>query len=253
MKLVSYNVNGIRAAFNKGLESWISDYSPDVACFQEVKAESEQVDLDNIKKLGYEVHWHSAEKKGYSGVAVFTKTKPLHVEIGCGIEKYDREGRVIRVDFEDYSVLNVYMPSGSSGEERQAFKMIWLDDFYSYISGLKKKVPNLIICGDFNICHKPIDIHNPVSNKKSSGFLPEEREWLSSFFDNGFVDSFREFNQEPDNYSWWTYRYGARKNNKGWRIDYFAVSESLKSRLIGATIEPDAMHSDHCPVTIEIS
>lgn len=252
MKLVSYNVNGIRAAMRKGLLEWLMKKSPDVFCVQETKAHSTDVDLFPFRELGYQVGWHQAEKKGYSGVAIFSKRKPRHIELGMGMEKYDREGRVIRMDFEEFSLINVYMPSGTTGSERQNFKYEWLDDFQSYIDNLKKTLPNLVICGDFNIANHPIDIHNPVSNKNSSGFLPEERDWLTKFYESGFIDAFRSLNPEPHHYTWWTYRANARANNKGWRIDYFALSENLKPKLKSASIANEAIHSDHCPVIIEV-
>ena len=253
MKFLSYNVNGIRAAMNKGLVTWLAEENPDIFCVQETKANPDQVDRKAINDLGYTDYWVSAIKKGYSGVAIFTKTTPEHVEFGCSIQKYDDEGRVIRLDFEDFSIMNVYMPSGTSGEERQAFKMQWLDDFQHYIDELKVEIPNLIICGDFNIAHKEIDIHNPVSNKKSSGFLPEEREWVTRFLESGFIDTFRHFSDEPHRYSWWTYRFGARGNNKGWRIDYFVTTEAMRNRLASADILHDVVHSDHCPTMLEIN
>lgn len=253
MKIVSYNVNGIRAALRKGLDTWLDEEQPDVLCVQELKALPEQVELDFLKERGYEIYWHAAEKKGYSGVAIFSRETPQHVEIGCGMEQYDREGRVIRADYDDMSVISVYMPSGSSGDERQAFKMQWLSDFQGYIRELRQEVPHLIIAGDYNICHKPIDIHDPVSNKNSSGFLPEEREWMSGFIKDGFVDTFRHFNEDPHHYSWWSYRARAREKNKGWRIDYHMATENLKDRLKAARILPEAHHSDHCPIVLEIS
>jgi exodeoxyribonuclease-3 len=253
MKILSYNVNGIRAAMKKGLVAWLAEENPDIFCVQETKARPDQIDRTVITDLGYHDYWVSAVKKGYSGVAVFSKIKPRHVEYGCGIKKYDDEGRVLRLDFEDFSIMNVYMPSGTSGEERQAFKMQWLDDFQAYTTELKVKFPNLIICGDFNIAHKEIDIHNPVSNKNSSGFLPEERAWVSQFLASGFIDTFRHFIDAPHRYSWWTYRFGARGNNKGWRIDYFVVTENMRQRLVSANILEDVVHSDHCPTLLEIS
>ncbi|MBR9833397.1 exodeoxyribonuclease III [bacterium] len=251
-RIISYNVNGIRAAMKKGLVEWMQAAQPDILCLQETKAQKDQVEMDQIEELGYETYWFSAEKKGYSGVAIFTKETPLHVEYGMGVEKYDFEGRVIRADYNGYSVLCVYMPSGSSGDERQAFKMEWLADFQEYINELKKTIPDLIICGDYNICHTAIDIHNPTRNANTSGFLPEEREWVTQFIDSGFIDSFRVFNKEPHNYSWWTYRAGARGKNLGWRIDYHMVSNSLSEKLTRAAILPEAKHSDHCPVLVEI-
>jgi exodeoxyribonuclease III len=251
-KIVSYNLNGIRAAINKGLIEWLKASQIDILCIQELKANQEQVDISLFEELGYHQYWYSAQKKGYSGVAIFTKQKPDHVEYGCGIEAYDFEGRVIRADYGDVSVISVYHPSGSSGDERQAFKYKWMEDFQIYIDDLKQKRPKLIICGDFNICHKPIDIHNPKSNVNSSGFLPAEREWLDTFISNGFTDSFRFFNEEPHNYTWWSYRAGARAKNLGWRIDYNLVSENLSSNLKRAYLLPEAKHSDHCPVVVEI-
>lgn len=252
MKIITYNVNGIRAAMNKDLVGWLKAANPDVLCLQETKATSDQVDVKAFEALGYHLYWYSAQKKGYSGVAIFTKIKPKHVEYGCGIEKYDFEGRIIRLDFDNCSVMSVYHPSGSSGDERQAFKMQWLADFQKYIDDLKTKIPNLILCGDYNICHKPIDIHNPKSNANTSGFLPEEREWMEQFIQSGFTDSFRHFNQEPHQYSWWSYRAGSRGKNLGWRIDYNLVANHMEKHLKRAVILPDAMHSDHCPVLVEI-
>lgn len=252
-KILSYNVNGIRAAMKKGLIDWISAAQPDVLCLQEVKALQEQVDLTPLQEMGYEAHWFSAEKKGYSGVAILTRITPTRVVPGMGMEVYDREGRVIRADYDDFSVISVYMPSGSSGEERQAFKMQWLTDFGDYIADLRKVVPNLIISGDYNICHEAIDIHNPVSNKNSSGFLPEERQWMSDFIATGMIDTFRMHNPDPHNYTWWSYRAGARGKNLGWRIDYHMATESLRKRVTRSGILSDALHSDHCPILVEIA
>jgi exodeoxyribonuclease-3 len=249
-KIITYNVNGIRSAMSKGWLDWLKTVGPDIICLQEIKALKEQLNLDDFINAGYHQYWYSAEKKGYSGVAIFTKTKPDHVEYGCGFN--DEEGRLIRADYGDVSVISVYIPSGTSGEERQAFKMVWLDKFQNYIDKLKTKRPNLIIAGDYNICHKAIDIHNPVSNANSSGFLPEEREWIDKFMKSGFTDSFRHFNPEPHNYTWWSFRANSRANNKGWRIDYQLVSQPLEKKLKKAVILPDAKHSDHCPVVIDI-
>ena len=251
-RIITYNVNGIRAALGKGLINWINSAKPDILCVQEIKANPEQVNVFDFEESGYKHFWHPAQKKGYSGVAIFTKIKPDNVIYGCGIEKYDFEGRFIRADFGDTSVVSVYHPSGSSGDERQSFKMNWLSDFQKYIDKLKKIRPKLILSGDFNICHKPIDIHNPISNANTSGFLPEERAWLEQFINSGFVDSFRYFNNEPKQYSWWSYRAGARAKNLGWRIDYNLVSENLTKNLKRSVIMPEAMHSDHCPVLLDI-
>ena len=250
-KIISYNVNGIRAAIRKGLLDWIKAVDADIICIQETKAQVEQIPLFDIEALGYRSYWYSAKKKGYSGVAILSKDEPDNVVYGMGIEKYDDEGRFIRADFGDTSVVSVYHPSGSSGDERQAFKMIWLDDYLHYIDTLKKDRPKLILSGDYNICHKPVDIHDPVRNANSSGFLPEEREWMSTFLASGFIDTFRYFNDEPHQYSWWSYRANARAKNLGWRIDYHMASLELEAGLKRALILPDAMHSDHCPIVLE--
>jgi exodeoxyribonuclease-3 len=249
-KIITYNVNGIRSALSKGWLDWIKSVNPDIICLQEIKAQTDQLNLDDFTNAGYHHYWYSAEKKGYSGVAILTKTKPDHVEYGCGFD--DHEGRVLRADYGDVSVMSVYMPSGSSGDLRQAFKMEWLAKFQEYIKELLIKRPKLIISGDYNICHKPIDIHNPKSNANSSGFLPEEREWIDTFMKSGFVDSFRHFNQEPHQYTWWSFRSNARAKNLGWRIDYQLVSQPLEKALKKVVIMPDARHSDHCPVILDV-
>ncbi len=251
-KIYSYNVNGIRAAINKGLIDWLKKENPDILCIQETKAQPEQIDSKLFEALGYKTYWYSAQKKGYSGVGILSKEEPDHVAYGMGIEKYDKEGRFLRADYGNISVISVYHPSGSSGDERQAFKMQWLSDFQNYIRELRKSRPKLIIAGDFNICRLWIDIHNPEKQQKTSGFLPEEREWFQSFMDDGMIDTFRIFNPEPHNYSWWSYRAGARGKNKGWRIDYHIVTENLKDKVKAAAIHPDAKHSDHCPVSVDV-
>jgi exodeoxyribonuclease-3 len=251
-KFISYNVNGIRAALKKDWTNWLTSVDPDVVCVQETKAHKEQLDLSVFEDLGYNTFWYSAEKKGYSSVAIFSKTAPDHVEYGCGIEKYDREGRIIRADYGDFSVLSCYFPSGTSGDERQAFKMEFLSDFYIYINELRKERPNLLISGDVNICHTAIDIHNPQRNKDTSGFKPEERDWVSRFIESGYVDTFRHLNKEPHNYTWWSYRAGARGKNLGWRIDYHFVTDSLIDKIKRSVILADAVHSDHCPILVEL-
>lgn len=252
MKIITYNVNGIRAAVKKGFLDWMKDEDADVICIQETKAQDDQIPVFEFTELGYHTYSFSAQKKGYSGVAILCKTEPKHVEYGMGIEKYDFEGRFIRADFDGFSVVSVYHPSGSSGEARQAFKMEWLIEYTSYINELKKTIPNLILSGDYNICHEAMDIHNPKSNAKTSGFLPEERQWMTDFLATGFVDSFRMLNKEPHHYTWWSYRANARNNNKGWRIDYHMVSENMKTQIKNVGIIPDAKHSDHCPSFVEI-
>lgn len=252
-KIISYNVNGLRAALTKDWLKWLKAANPDILCLQEIKVLPEQLDLKLFEKLGYQTYWYPAKKAGYSGVAIFCKNKPDHIEYGCGIKAYDDEGRILRVDFGKYSFMSAYFPSGSSGEERQDFKMKFLDDFRKYIKKLRKEREFLVISGDVNICHKAIDIHNPVSNKKSSGFLPEEREWMDKFESDGFIDSFRYFNNEPHQYSWWSYRFNARMKNLGWRIDYHLVTNNLEPFLDKAAIFPEAKHSDHCPVMLQLN
>lgn len=252
MRIISYNVNGIRAAITKGFIDWLQQANPDVICLQEIKANEDQIPTEEITKAGYPFQYYfSAQKKGYSGVAILCKTKPNHIEIGAGIEHMDFEGRVIRVDFDTVSVMSLYLPSGTN-MDRLDYKFMFMDHFQSYINELKVAIPNLVICGDYNICHEAIDIHNPVQNKNTSGFLPEERAWIDKFMNSGFIDTFRHFNKEPHNYSWWSYRAGARGNNKGWRLDYCLANESLKDRLTRALILSEAVHSDHCPVLLEI-
>lgn len=247
-KILTYNVNGIRAALRKGLSSYLQEENADLVCIQELKAQPDQLDPKEMEALGYYQYFYSAEKKGYSGVAIFSREEPLHVEYGCGHELFDYEGRVIRLDFDNYSVMSIYFPSGSSGDVRQDVKYEFLDYFYNYINDLREKIPNLILCGDYNICHRPIDIHAPKRNENSSGFLPEERAWMDKWFSNGMIDTYRAIHGDlTDQYTWWSYRANARANNKGWRIDYISISDALKDKLVGAEIRPLAMHSDHCP------
>ncbi|TXE14570.1 exodeoxyribonuclease III [Algoriphagus aquimarinus] len=252
MKIVSYNVNGIRAAMNKGFIDWLRLVNPDIIGLQEVKANLDQIDATVFEDLGYEIYWYPAVKKGYSGVAILTKTKPKSVKHGMEYSKYDDEGRLLQVDFEDFSFLTAYFPSGTTGDIRQAFKYEFLDDIYGYTQDLKKSNPNFILSGDYNICHKAIDIHNPKSNKNTSGFLPEERAWMDKFTESGFIDSFRKFNDQPDNYTWWSYRANSRAKNLGWRIDYHMATAPMNDRLKSSIILADAKHSDHCPILIEV-
>ena len=252
MKIISYNVNGIRAALKKGFIDWLISADPDVICLQEIKAQEDQLDLSVFEDAGYKyTYWFSAQKKGYSGVAILAKTKPSNVVYGTGIESMDFEGRNIRADFEGVSVMSLYLPSGTN-LARLEHKLEYMDLFQDYIDTLKKEVPNLIICGDYNICHEAIDIHDPIRNKNISGFLPQERAWMSAFLKQGFVDAFREFNSEPHNYSWWSYRANSRSNNKGWRLDYTLVALPLQEKLKRAVILSEAIHSDHCPVLVEL-
>jgi exodeoxyribonuclease III len=253
MIIISYNVNGIRAAITKGFLDWLQAANPDVICLQEIKALESQIPVDDIKALGYTYqYYYPAQKKGYSGVAILSKIEPKNVVFGTGIDHMDFEGRNLRVDFDTVSVMSLYLPSGTN-IERLSYKFQYMDEFQTYINKLKQTIPNLVICGDYNICHQAIDIHDPIRNAKVSGFLPEERAWLDGFMKSGFIDSFRFFNKNPHQYSWWSYRANARNNNKGWRIDYNLVSQSLEPRLVRATILPDAIHSDHCPVLVELN
>ncbi|MDN3709711.1 exodeoxyribonuclease III [Myroides ceti] len=246
MKILSYNVNGIRAAITKGFLEWLKAADPDVICLQEIKAVDNQIPVLEITAAGYPFQYYfSAEKKGYSGVAILSKKEPKNIVYGTGIDYMDREGRNLRIDFEDFSVMSLYLPSGTN-MDRLGYKFQYMDDFQRYVDTLKKEIPNLIICGDYNICHTALDIHDPIRNAKVSGFLPEEREWLDQFMKSGFLDTFRMFHPEPHNYSWWSYRANARNNNKGWRIDYHLVTESMKDRIKRAYILPEAKHSDHC-------
>ena len=254
MQIISYNVNGIRAAIKKGLIEWLEAAAVDVLCVQETKASPADIDISIFTSLGYHVAWYPAQKKGYSGVAIFSKKKPDQIVYGNGFEMSDAEGRVVRIDIGDLTIVNAYFPSGTSGEERQAYKYQWLNEFYTYIQDLKKERPSIIVAGDYNIAHKEVDIHDPKGNKKSSGFLPEERAWMDQFTKNGWVDSFRQIHPEATGaYSWWSQRFpSVRLNNKGWRIDYLCTTETLAKKIKNAAILPDVKHSDHCPILVEL-
>jgi len=252
LRVITANLNGIRSASKKGFFDWIQKESPDIICVQELKAQADDMADFMLSPAGFQGFFQYAEKKGYSGVATFSLQPPDHVVYACGVEEYDREGRILRTDFGDWTLLNCYFPSGTTGEERQAFKMVFLDKFYAYALELKKERPNLIIVGDYNIAHQEIDIHDPKGNKKSSGFLPEERAWMSKWLESGFTDAFRYKNPELTEYSWWTFRAGARGKNKGWRIDYQSVSDPLKDKIVSVNQLTSVMHSDHCPVKMVI-
>jgi exodeoxyribonuclease-3 len=253
MRIISYNVNGIRAAIKKGFLDWLKSNPADVVCLQETKAHEGDVDVKALEQLGYEHHWFSAGKKGYSGVAIFSKIKPTAVKKGNGYHMSDSEGRVIEMQFGDIKLINAYFPSGTSGEERQTYKYQWLEEMYDYLEKIKKDNPKIILVGDYNIAHEEIDIHDPKGNKNSSGFLPLERAWMTKFIESGWIDTFRYFHKEPHRYSWWSQRFpSVRLNNKGWRIDYICCTNNLEKQLKAAEIYPDVKHSDHCPIYLEI-
>ena len=252
MKLISYNLNGIRAAVKKGLVEWIAENDFDFIGIQETKAWETDIPKELFEALGYKTYWYSAQKKGYSGVGILSKTAPDRVEVGCGIELYDYEGRVIRADYGDLTVLCIYFPSGSSGDERQEIKMQFLADIHAWIKALRVERPNLVIMGDYNVAHHEIDVYNPDKAIKMSGFLPEERAWMTTWFDDGFVDAFRLMNPAKQEFSWWSYRRSNRAFNRGWRIDYHSVSNSLKDKIKACHQLTEVEHSDHCPVYLEL-
>lgn len=254
MRIVSYNVNGIRAAIKKGLIEWLAENPIDVLCVQETKASPSDIDLTLFTALGYHTAWYPAQKKGYSGVAIFSKKEPTQIYYGNGHAMSDDEGRVVRIDIGDLTIINAYFPSGTSGEQRQSYKYQWLDEFFTWIQALRKERTNIILAGDYNIAHKEIDIHDPKGNKKSSGFLPEERAWMDMFLHNGWVDSYRaKHPNETGAYSWWSQRFpSVRVQNKGWRIDYLCTTDTLESSIKSATILPLVKHSDHCPIVLDL-
>ncbi|HEY1046022.1 MAG TPA: exodeoxyribonuclease III [Bacteroidia bacterium] len=245
MKIITYNVNGIRSAMSKGFTDFLAKENPDVVCLQEIKALESDIDQDAFKQLGYECHWFPAQKKGYSGVGILSKHKVEKTEIGMGHPLFDAEGRVLNARINGYDIMSCYFPSGTTGDIRQQVKYEFLDAFLEFINKNHQK-SKLVVCGDYNICHQPIDIHDPVGNKNSSGFLPEERAWMDKWFDNGMVDTFRVLNPEPHHYTWWSFRSGARSRNKGWRIDYISISNNLRNNLKASGILGEYVHSDHC-------
>lgn len=248
-KLISWNVNGLRACVTKGFLDFFKDVDADIFCVQEIKLQEGQIDLD---LPGYKSYWNYAEKKGYSGTAVFTKEEPLSVKYGLGITDHDNEGRVITLEFNEYYVVTVYTPNSKSELERLDYRMAWEDVFRNYLKTLEENKP-VIVCGDLNVAHKEIDLKNPKANRKNAGFTDEERDKMTELLDVGFIDTYRYFYADIEGvYSWWSYRFNARKNNAGWRIDYFLTSKSLKNRLGSAKIHTEIMGSDHCPVELVI-
>ncbi|GAA0675471.1 MULTISPECIES: exodeoxyribonuclease III [Clostridium] len=249
MKLISWNVNGIRACVTKGFLDFFKEVDADIFCLQETKLQEGQINLD---LEGYHQYWNYAEKKGYSGTAIFTKAEPLSVSYGIDIEEHDKEGRVITLEFEDFYMITVYTPNSKQALERLEYRMKWEDDFRAYLKNLETKKP-VIVCGDLNVAHKEIDLKNPKNNIKNAGFTPEEREKFTELINAGFIDTYRYFHPDTEGvYSWWSYRFNARKNNAGWRIDYFCVSDALKDRLVSADIHMEILGSDHCPVELII-
>lgn len=248
-KLISWNVNGLRACVKKGFLDYFKDVDADIFCIQESKLQEGQIDL-NLE--GYYDYWNYAEKKGYSGTAIFTKEKPLNVTLGLGIEEHDKEGRVITLEFEDFYMITVYTPNSQDKLARIDYRMSWEDAFLNYLKELEKNKP-VIVCGDLNVAHKEIDLKNPKTNRNNAGFSDQEREKFSNLLSNGFIDTFRYFYPDKEGaYSWWSYRFNARANNAGWRIDYFLTSNSLKDRLVSADIHNEIFGSDHCPVELII-
>ena len=253
MKLFSWNVNGVRAIEKKGFLDWMSSTLPDVLCIQETKAKFEQFP-DTLQEIdGYYSYWHSAEKLGYSGVATFCKEEPLHVQYGLGIDKYDREGRVLITEFENFLLYNIYFPNGQKDEFRLQYKLDFYNDLLAILNDQVESGTNVVVAGDWNTAHKPIDLANPKANENYSGFLPVERAQLDEYVEHGYVDSFRLFHDEPNRYSWWTYRHGARERNIGWRIDYFFTNQEFANQITNADIHENVMGSDHCPVSLELS
>jgi len=251
-RIISWNVNGIRAVHKKGFLDWFNEERPDILCIQETKARREQLPGELLEIDGYHNYFASAEKKGYSGVALFTKEKPVDIKCGFGIEKFDSEGRTLIADFGDFVLYNIYFPNGKASDERLAYKMEFYDAFLEHANTLRSRGKKIIVCGDVNTAHKAIDLARPKENEKISGFLPEERAWIDKLLDNGYVDTFRMFNDEPENYTWWSMRTRARERNVGWRIDYFFASDDISDNVKDSFILNDVMGSDHCPLGIDI-
>jgi len=252
MILLSWNINGIRAGDKKGLFDWFKSESPNVLCLQEIKAKVDQIPPHLKNTPGYNISFNPAERPGYSGVATYSKAKPIDVKMGFGIEKFDIEGRTLITEFEDFVLFNIYYPNGKKNEDRLNYKLDFYDTFLAYADNLKAEGKNIVVCGDFNTAHKEIDLAHPKQNERVSGFLPVERAWIDTFIDHGYVDTFRYFNKEPNQYSWWSMRTAARNRNIGWRLDYFFVNKEFIKNVKNAFIMQDVMGSDHCPVGIEI-
>jgi exodeoxyribonuclease-3 len=252
LRMISWNVNGIRAIHKKGAFDWFLQEQPDIFCIQETKAHKEQLVKALTEVDSYYVYFAEAERKGYSGVAVYTKTEPKDVKIGFGIERFDSEGRTLILEFEHFTLFNIYYPNGKASKERLQYKMDFYDAFLEYADNLKTQGKNIVVCGDVNTAHKEIDLARPKQNEKVSGFLPEERAWMDTLMEHGYVDTLRMFHQEPELYTWWDLKSRARSRNVGWRIDYFFVSDGFKDKVKDAFILSDVMGSDHCPIGIDV-
>ncbi len=252
MKILSWNVNGIRAVQKKGFLEWLARESPDILCVQETKAHPDQLDVFLLNPAGYYVSWNAAEKKGYSGVATFTKKKPLRESQGFGAARFDSEGRVLVSEFEEFTLLNIYFPNGGRSPERLQFKLEFYEETLRYVEKLKSDGKKVIVSGDYNTAHRPIDLARPEANQNISGFLPEERAWLDKWISHGQIDIFREFNSNPEQYTWWDMKTGARARNVGWRIDYHFLTKDLRSHARAATIHPEVLGSDHCPIGLQL-
>lgn len=253
MRMYTWNVNGIRAVVKKGFFDWFYASGADVVCVQETKAQPEQLDKETVCPEGYESYWHSAEKKGYSGVATYSKVKPLNVIAGLGDEVFDREGRVLTLEFSDLFLVNAYFPNSQREHTRLGYKLEFCGSMHSFLKELRKTGKDVVLCGDYNIAHRAIDLKNPKQNENNAGFLPEERAWMDRFLQDEYVDIFRAGNKEPDQYTWWSYRPGVRDRNIGWRLDYFCANEDLLKRVDQCVIQPGVMGSDHCPVALQLN
>lgn len=252
MKLISWNVNGLRACQGKGFLKWFEEQKADVVCLQEIKVNQDQLDLFMQNPGGYSSYWHSAEKAGYSGVAIYSKKEPLNVKIGMGVPEIDREGRVLIAEYQNFTLINAYFPNSQRDHGRLGYKLSFCDEMMKLTEKIRKKGGNVVVCGDFNIAHKEIDLKNPKTNQDNAGFLPEERAWMEKYLNKGYVDTFRNFTPDPDHYTWWSYRPGVRERNIGWRIDYFVTNQEFKDRLKAAEHQHKVKGSDHCPVVLQL-
>ena len=252
MKLVSWNVNGIRSVHTKGFTKWFESEAADVVCVQEIKATPEQLDEGMLHPLKFHSYWHPAQKPGYSGTAIYSKKEPLSVKIGIGVPEIDAEGRILSAEYVDFTLVNAYFPNSQREHTRLDYKLRFCDEMLKYCNKLRKSGKNVVLCGDYNIAHQEIDLRNPKSNQDNAGFLPEERAWMDKFLKAGYADVFREKVSEPHHYTWWSYRPGVRAKNVGWRIDYHCVNEEFRDRVKDTQHQPKVLGSDHCPIVLEV-